>query len=74
MPLINNIEILNYGVNKELSTMNNENIKAKRISFPMYDTPTGKIIGACLLGKPDMCNELVKEYMDKINWTQTIYK
>ncbi len=23
---------------------------------------------------PDMCNELVKEYMDKINWTQTIYK
>ena len=23
---------------------------------------------------PDMCNELVKEYMNKINWTQTIYK
>lgn len=23
---------------------------------------------------PDMCNELVKEYMEKINWTQTIYK
>lgn len=40
--------------------LNNENIKAKRISFPMYDTPTGKIIGACLLGKPDMCNELLK--------------
>jgi len=37
-----------------------ENIKAKRISFPMYDTPTGEIIGACLLGKPDMCNELLK--------------
>lgn len=31
--------------------------KVKRISFPMYDTPTGKIIGACLLGKPDMCHE-----------------
>lgn len=41
--------------------LNNENIKAKRISFPMYDTPTGKIIGACLLGKPDMCNELLKQ-------------
>ena len=23
-----------------------ENIKVKRLSFPMYDTPTGKIIGA----------------------------
>ena len=33
----------------------------KRISFPMYDTPTGKIIGACLLGKPDMCNDILKE-------------
>ena len=36
------------------------NIKVKRLSFPMYDTPTGKIIGACLLGKPDMCKELLK--------------
>ena len=26
----------------------------------MYDTPTGKIIGACLLGKPDMVNNLLK--------------
>ena len=33
--------------------------KVKRISFPMYDSPTGKIIGACLLGKPDMCHELL---------------
>ena len=23
---------------------------------------------------PEMCNELVKEYMDTINWTQTVYK
>ena len=38
-----------------------ENIKIERLSFPMYDTPTGKIIGACLLGKPEMCNELLKE-------------
>ena len=37
-----------------------ENIKVKRLSFPMYDTPTGKIIGACLLGKPDMVNNLLK--------------
>ena len=38
-----------------------ENIKIERLSFPMYDTPTGKIIGACLLGKEEMCNELLKE-------------
>lgn len=38
-----------------------ENIQIERLSFPMYDTPTGKIIGACLLGKPEMCNELLKE-------------
>ena len=37
-----------------------ENIKVKRLSFPIYDTPTGKIIGACLLGKIDMCNELLQ--------------
>lgn len=35
--------------------------KVKRISFPMYDTPTGKIIGACLLGKPEMCKESLRE-------------
>ena len=35
--------------------------KVKRISFPMYDTPTGKMIGACLLGKPDMCKDLLQE-------------
>ena len=40
--------------------LNKENIKTVRISFPMYDTPTGRIIGACLLGKPDMCNEFLK--------------
>lgn len=36
-----------------------EGVKVARISFPMYDTPTGKIIGACLLGKPQMCSELL---------------
>lgn len=40
--------------------LSKESIKIKRLSFPMYDTPTGKIIGACLLGKPHMCEELLK--------------
>ena len=38
-----------------------EGIKVERLSFPMYDTPTGKIIGACYLGKPYLCKELFKE-------------
>lgn len=37
-----------------------EGKKVFTISFPMYDTPTGRIVGACLLGKPDMCKELLK--------------
>lgn len=37
-----------------------ENIKIERLSFPMYDTPTGRIIGACLLGKPHMVKEFLK--------------
>ena len=35
--------------------------KVKRVSFPMYDSPTGKLIGACLLGKPEMCQKLLKD-------------
>ena len=38
-----------------------EKIKVKRIAFPWYDSPTGKIVGACLLGKPAMCEEDLKE-------------
>ena len=41
--------------------LTNDGLKVKRLSFPMYDTPTGKIIGACLLGKPQMCEELLKD-------------
>ena len=29
--------------------------KVVSFSFPMYDTPTGKIIGGPLLGKPEIC-------------------
>lgn len=35
--------------------------KVATMSFPVYDSPTGKIIGACLLGKPQMCEEYLKE-------------
>ena len=35
--------------------------KVATMSFPVYDSPTGRIIGACLLGKPDMCEKYLKE-------------
>ena len=35
--------------------------KVACISFPMYDTPTGRIIGACLLGKKELCSKYLKE-------------
>ncbi len=31
--------------------MNEKGFKAKHLSFPNYETPTGKIIGTCFLGK-----------------------
>ncbi len=31
-----------------------EGYKVKRFDFPMYDTPTGKIVGGCYLGKPEI--------------------
>lgn len=38
-----------------------EGEKVATMSFPMYETPTGQIVGACLLGKPDMCRHLLKQ-------------
>ena len=34
--------------------LNSEGIKCKRFEFPMYNTPTGKIIGGAYLGKPEI--------------------
>ncbi len=51
---------------KETQTMlleeklNNLNIRSKHLSFPMYDTPTGKIIATCYLGKEEYCDKLFK--------------
>ena len=46
--------------NKLVEKLEVDGLKVARESFPMYETPTGKIIGACLLGKPQMCDELLK--------------
>lgn len=37
-----------------------EGKKVANLAFPMYETPTGRIIGACLIGKPHMCKEYLK--------------
>jgi dTMP kinase len=33
-----------------------ENILCETMSFPRYETPTGKIVGGPYLGKPEICN------------------
>ena len=35
--------------------LNAEGKKCVTISFPCYDTPTGKIVGGAYLGKPEIC-------------------
>jgi dTMP kinase len=39
--------------------LNKDGIRATILSFPMYDTATGKIIGACYLGKEEMCKDVL---------------
>ena len=41
--------------------LNKEGIKSTILSFPMYNSPTGKIIGACYLGKEEICKEILKD-------------
>lgn len=45
---------------KLVERLKKEGYKVAQMSYPMYDSPTGKIVGACLLGKPAMCEELLK--------------
>ena len=34
--------------------------RTTRLYFPKYDTPTGRIIGSCYLGKENLCNEYLQ--------------
>jgi len=38
-----------------------EGYKVKRFGFPMYETATGKIVGGCYLGKPEICDGFFEE-------------
>lgn len=44
-----------------LEKLKNNNINAIKLSFPMYDTPTGKIVGGPYLGKESICKGWFKE-------------
>jgi len=50
----------NTQANLLLDKLKNEGFFVKRNSFPMYDSPTGKIVGGPLLGKP----EISKSYFE----------
>ena len=41
--------------------LNEQGIKCIRFEFPMYDTPTGKIVGGAYLGKKEIGESLFKE-------------
>jgi len=44
-----------------MEKLKRDNVSIEKRSFPMYDTPTGHIIGADLLGKPHMGNCIFSE-------------
>ena len=41
--------------------LNEEGKKCKRFSFPNYDSATGKIVGGCYLGKPEISESFFTE-------------
>lgn len=41
--------------------LNSQGIKCVKLSFPMYDTPTGKIVGGAYLGKEGIGSSYFKE-------------
>lgn len=47
--------------------LNESGRKVQTISFPMYDTPTGKIIGGPYLGKPAICESWFEEGATNVN-------
>ena len=46
--------------NKLVERLNEMGVISQKLSFPNYETPTGKIIGSCYLGKEELCSEYLK--------------
>jgi len=47
--------------------LNDNGIKTKKMGFPMYDTPTGKIIGGPYLGKDWICDGYFEEKASNVD-------
>ena len=51
-----------------LKNLNEMGMKTEVISFPVYNSPTGRIVGSCYLGKEELCNKYlggVKGWFDE---------
>ena len=46
--------------------LKSEGVDVFYMSFPKYDTPTGKIIGGPILGKPSICDSYFGDYASRI--------
>ena len=51
---------------KLIKRLENDNIKVFEMPFPRYDTPTGKIVGGPLLGKPMICESYFGDEASKV--------
>ena len=47
--------------------LNKLGYKVYRMGFPKYETPTGKIVGGCYLGKPEISESLFKEGANSVD-------
>ena len=47
--------------NKLVERLNEMGVISQKLSFPNYETPTGKIIGSCYLGKEELCSKYLKD-------------
>lgn len=52
--------------NRLIERLKKENIPVEKLSFPMYDTPTGRIVGGPYLGKDYICDGWFPEGADQV--------
>ena len=45
-----------------------ENIKVAQMSFPVYKSPSGRIVGGPFLGKSEICKGWFPETAPNVNW------
>ena len=50
-----------------VESLNKMGIKSIEFSFPMYDTPTGKIVGGPYLGNPEISAGFFPEGADQVD-------